>query len=189
MSNEALISNPSSSPVIAIADFATDFSTGAPATPANNMGLSGVPTQVQMDIGAVAASGGSRESAKFDFGASRPVLYRLDVCMEFALAVTVGGSVNFRIGASNNSTAANGNPGGLTGVDAAYVQEDDLLAQMHYVGSLSCDDGNVVQKGFVGFYEPTARYGILVMTNSANQAVATVVDEAHFVLTPVTFGT
>ncbi len=59
----------------------------APATAANSL-IIGTPTDVQMDLTGVAATGGARESAKADLGAIRDVEYYVDACLQFESAPT-----------------------------------------------------------------------------------------------------
>ena len=89
------------------ADHATDFGS-APATAANSL-IIGTPTDVQMDLTGVAATGGARESAKADLGAIRDVQYYIDACLEFESAPTDGGTVDFYWGSSPSGTAGTGN--------------------------------------------------------------------------------
>jgi len=186
MSNESLIKNFGN--LFLFADTDTDFSTQAPGTAANNMLLSGLSiTNGQIDTTSLAASGSARESDKVDFSAARPALYIVDACVEFAASVTAGGTVDFYIAPSNNSTAANGNAGNTTGSDAAYTDESSLLGQMVFVGSLTCDDNGATQKGRVGIYNPLAQYGILVIVNNCDQNFNTDAAETHTVFVPAVY--
>ena len=169
------------------ADHGTDFG-AAPATAANSL-LRGTQTDVQIDLTGVAASGGARQSAKTaDLGSTRPMRYRVDACIEFETAPTDGGTVDLYWGGSPSATAGTGNPAGCTGSDAAFTDTSGNLAQMTYIGSLSCRN-NVVNIGFVGWLIPEHQYGILVVVNNADQALrstATAMDETHIVFQPIT---
>jgi hypothetical protein len=187
MANEVLVSNPT--PQLLFADHATDFG-AAPATAANSL-IIGTPTDVQIDLTGVAASGGARQSTKTaDIGATRDVLFRVNACLEFETAPTDGGSVAFYWGESPSSTAGTGNPAGLSGTDAAFTDTAGNLGQLQYIGQLKVRN-NVVNIGQVGTFIPYHRYGVLVVVNNADQALrstATAMDETHITLTPVTYG-
>lgn len=167
------------------ADHATDFG-AAPTTAANSL-IIGTPTDVQMDLTNLAASGGARESAKFDFGATWAGLHSVDACIEFETAPTDGETVDFWIAFSPSSTAGTGNPGSLTGADAAYTETDGKLGQMRFVGSLPLEN-DVINIGHVGTFTPLHRYGILVIENNGStnfRSTATAMDETHIIITEV----
>lgn len=186
MSNEALILNDVSvTPQILFADHATDFGS-APATAANSLIL-GTATDCQIDTTSLAASGGSRQSAKFDFGASRAPLYRLDACVELATTGVDNEFIDFYLGGSPSGTAGTGNPAGLTGSDAAFTETDGLLGKLQKIGPLWVHAATLII-GYVGLVVPQHRYGILVVENSCADAFAATVDEIHFTLTPITYG-
>lgn len=165
------------------ADHATDFG-AAPATAVNSL-IVGTPTDVQLDLGSVAVDG-SRQSAKFDFGATRPPLYRVDACIETASAASDGDAVDMWIGGSPSATAGTGNPAGLTGSDAAWTWALGAEMQLINIGSLIMQ-ASATNIGFVGFVRPTHRYGILVVRNKGTAAFATTADEIHITLTPVEY--
>ena len=168
------------------ADHATDFG-AAPATAANSLIIS-TPTDVQIDLTGVAASGGARQSAKTaDLGAVRAGLYIVRACLEFEAAPSDGDQVNFYWAGSPSATAGTGNPAGLTGSDAAFTDTPGLLLQMQHIGPLSCRN-NVICIGAVGYIVEPDRYGILVVVNNADQALrstATAMDETHITVTPI----
>ena len=172
------------------ADHGTDFG-AAPATAGNSL-IIGSPTDVQIDLTGVAASGGARQSAKSgDLGATRDFIIRVDACLEFETAPTDGENVDFYWAGSPSSTAATGNGGGVTGSDSAYTDTSGTLAELTYIGSLICRN-NVICIGEVGVFVPYHRYGSLVVVNNADQALrstATAMDETHITLTPITYGT
>lgn len=183
MSNESLIKNFGN--IFLFADTNTDFISQAPGTAANSMILTGFSlTNVQLDTTSLAASGGAQQSAKVDFGSARPAKFIFDACIEFAAAVTAGGTVDFYLAPSNASTAATGNAGNTTGSDTAYTDETSLLGQMVFIGSLPCDDNSATQKGRIGIYVPDARYGNLVVLNNTSQNFNTDAVETHIVATP-----
>ena len=165
------------------ADHATDFG-AAPATAANSL-VVGTPVDVQMDLTSLAASGGGHQSAKTaDLGVSRDHLFRVDACIEFAVAPTDGNTVDFYWASSPSATAGTGNPTDITGTDAAYVDTSGLLSQLTYIGSLSCSADTVVI-GEVGIFTPFHRYGSLVVINNAAQAFGAAMDETHISVMPI----
>jgi hypothetical protein len=182
MASEALIKYGTQ---LLFADHATDFG-AAPATAANSLIL-GTPVDVQMDLTGVAASGGARHSAKTaDLGTVRPPYMRVDACIEFETAPADNGRVDFYWAGSPSATAANGNPGGVTGSDAAFTDTPGNLSQMTYIGALVVRN-NVINIGEVGLFTPFHRYGSLVIVNNTNQAfrsTATAADETHITVTP-----
>ena len=175
----------------------TDFSSNAPADTAFDLGIpsSDRITAVDIDMTSLAASGGYRQSDKFDFGAIRAPFYRLDACLEFATQQVDGENVNMYLGGTGNSTAGDGNPAHLTGVDGDWTEADGLLAQLQYWGSLTldADPGSLLteflSKGKVGILVPDARQGILVVGNLAADAFQSAMDNSYLLATPMTYGT
>lgn len=167
------------------ADHATDFG-AAPATAANSL-IQGAPTDVDIDLTGVAAAGGARESDKLDLTTPWGARWSLDACVEFETAPSDGDTVEFYWAPSPNTTAATGNVGGLTGVDAAFTDTVGNLGQMVFVGSLLVRN-NVINIGHIGIISPPYQYGILLVVNNADQAfrsTATAMDETHIVLTEI----
>lgn len=165
------------------ADHATDFG-AAPATAANSL-IIGTPTDVQIDLTGVAASGGARESAKGDLTTPWASKWAVHACLEFETAPTDDGAVHFYWGASPSSTAGTGNPGGLTGADAAFTDTPGNLGQMQRIGSLIVRN-NVINIGKVGAFTPHFQYGTLVVVNLTDQnlrSTATAMDETHITMT------
>lgn len=183
MANEILLKDGTQ---LLFADHATDFG-AAPATAANSL-IIGTPTDVQLDLTGVAATGGARESTKSaDLGATHAQQYSVAACLEFETAPADGGGVDFYWAQSPNSTAGTGNPGGTTGSDAAFTDTVGNLGQMQYIGRLSARN-NVINIGAVGVFTPMFRYGMLVVVNNASTALrstATAMDETHIVMTPM----
>lgn len=168
------------------ADHSGDFG-AAPTTGANSL-IIGTPTDVQVDLTGIAASGGARQSAKTaDLGATRAPLYRVDACIEFETAPSDGDQVDFYWCNSPSATAGTGNAAGLSGTDSAFTDTQGNLAELSYVGSLSVRN-NVIAIGEVGILVPYHRYGMLVIVNNADQSLrstATAMDETHITLTPI----
>ena len=98
-----------------------------------------------------------------------------------------GETVDFYWAASPSPTAGVGNPGGVTGSDAAYTDTSGLLGQLAYIGSLTTSTA-LLATGLVGFCQPTHRYGsLVVINNSAADTLHTAMDETHITFTPVTY--
>ncbi|MGI9297086.1 MAG: hypothetical protein ACR2QC_04210 [Gammaproteobacteria bacterium] len=179
MANEVLVKHGAQ---LLFADHATDFGS-APATAANSL-IIGTPTNVQIDLTGVAASGGARQAAKADLTTPRALRWSVSACLEFETAPADGGEVGFFWASSPSSTAGTGNPGGTTGSDAAFTDTDGNLGQMQYIGSLYVRN-NVINIGFVGIFVPQFQYGNLVIVNRASTALrstATAMDETHIVM-------
>lgn len=166
------------------ADHATDFG-AAPATAANSL-IIGAPTDVQIDMTGL-ATGGAREAAKADLTTPRAALWTVDACLEFESAPADGGVVDFYWGASPSTTAATGNPAGLTGSDAAFTDTVGNLGQMQFIGAMTLRN-NVINIGHVGIFSPAYQYGILLLVNNGTTAfrsTATAMDETHIVMTEI----
>lgn len=170
---------------ICFADHAGDFSPAA----ANSL-EQGAPTDVEMELLNL-ADDAARESDKFDFGANRAARYSCMACLEWQVAApATGTTVDFFIGFSPDVTALNGNPGYLTGSDAAYAggpaTVDEGLAQLEYIGSMILSADVEFQIAYIGTLVPRERYGILVTVNRGGQVLCDTDDiETHTVLTPI----
>lgn len=170
---------------LSFADHAGDFAPGTGTSLEQ-----GTPTDVQLALANV-ADAAARQSAKFDLGANRAERYSLMAALEWFTAPTTGERVDFYIGWSPDATAGDGNPGGLSGSDAAYDGGANLtlaegLAQLDYIGSFICGAFAGIQVADVGIAVPKERYGMLVVVNESNVALAATDDvECHAVLTPI----
>lgn len=165
------------------ADHAIDFG-AAPATPANSL-IIGTPTDVQLDLTGVAASGGARQSAKANLTTPWARQWLVMACLEFETAPTDGGTVEFYWAPSPSSTAGTGNPGGTTGSDAAFTDTTGNLGQMDLIGIMTVRN-NIINIGKVGVFIPSHQYGNLVVVNQASTALrstATAMDETHITMT------
>ena len=186
MSNEAIITN--NSGIYTSIVFGDWTTADVPATATHQMYDGNSVTQGQFDPGALATDA-FWQSVKIDFGATRAPLYRVDACIDFTgAAATVDETVDFYWAASSSSTAANGNATDITGTDATYVENDSLLAQLQYIGSLTCSADTIV-KGHVGFLVPSKRYGSLVVGNKNTTSFDSTPVETNIAFTPVSYGT
>lgn len=182
MANEVLLKTGTQ---LSFADHAGDFS------PAAGSSLEqGTPTDVQLSLASV-ADNAARQSAKFDLGATRAGYYHIIAAIEFAATPVAGDIVEFYIAWSPDATAANGNPGGVSGSDAAYAgyssNLDASLKQLDPVGMMvvTAQATTTVQVGLVGGFYPKERYGTLVVVNQAGAAVHSDDVECHVVFDPI----
>ncbi len=168
----------------------TDFpnsGVGPSTTAANDIriGSTSGATVAQLDLTVLAASGGARESDKVDLGAtSKGHRWMVNACLEHVATPALGGVVEFWWAASENATAASGNPGGLTGSDAGFTDDVGILGQMTFIGFLPMRV-NIINIGYVGEFTPPTRYGILVVINkdAATMFAAAAGDETHIIMT------
>ena len=148
---------------IVLAD-ATDYSPAA----ANNLGT----RTDQIDLTSLAA-GAARQGDKFDFGTEWDIQYSLSAAIEWASSPVDGESIDFYIAFSPDATAANANPGNVSGSDSAYTgyssDLNDSLSQLKYLGSMSAVANTSVQiQTQIITFVPTARYATLVVVNSSD---------------------
>lgn len=170
---------------ISFADHAGDFS----PTAANSL-EQGTPTDVQLSLASVADTA-ARQSAKVDLGATRAALYSVMAAFELAATPTAGEVIELYWAASPDSTAANGNPGGVSGSDAAYAGYSSNLAasvkQLLFIGSFICtvQVTTTVQIAYVGVFSPPERYGSLIVKNESGAAFHSDDVECHVVFNPI----
>lgn len=170
------------------ADHAGDFS----PTAANDLRVSSDgsnETDVQMILASL-ADGAARESDKCDLGAHFAREYHVRAAFEIAADPTAGDIIELYWAPSQDSTAANGNPGGVTGSDAAYTGYGTLseaVPQLIFIGAFVCssDATGTVQAGEVGRFAPPERYGTLVVKNESGAAFHSDDVESHVVFDPI----
>lgn len=137
------------------------------------------------------ANGAARQGAKADLGATRAKQYSVTVCVEMALSPASLASIDIYWAASPHATAATMNPGGCTGVDAAYTGTagdslDDSLPQLLYLGSISLtSDTDPVLHSQTFTLFPPHRYGMPVIDNNGGQAMHSDAIECFFAMTPI----
>ena len=170
---------------ICFADFDGDFSAAA----GTDLEVAGA-TQIEMNTASV-ADGAGVNSDKLDLGATRAPSYSVMAAIEFAASVVAGNTVDLYWAPSTQSTAANGNPGGVDGSDGAYTGTTgstvaESVLQLHYIGSfITTDDATTtVQVAYVGSFTPTERYGTLVLVNNSGVALHSDDVETHVVFNP-----
>jgi hypothetical protein len=113
-----------------------------------------------------------------------PELLEVTVGAKFQVAPTAGNECPIHLGFSSSATAGTDNPGGLTGVDAA-VGNADQLPLISDIGSLvlsnSLGTGTQLQKFWV---RPLAEYVIPVFQNSSGQTTTNVNGETSITIRP-----
>jgi hypothetical protein len=155
--------------------------------------VSGLVRTDQIDLTSLAAAA-ARQGAKADLGATRAAKYNVLVAVEFVAAsgTLSGESVDLYLAWSPITTAANANPGGVSGSDAAYTGTAgdslaDSLKQLERVGSLitTTDNTTVVQYQKVGEIFATGRYVSPVLVNNATGAFVADAVEMYIALEPI----
>jgi hypothetical protein len=152
----------------------------------------GSPTAVQMALASL-ANGAARQSAKATLDATYlPDLVVASAVLEFAATPTAGNGFRVYWAPSNSSTAGTGNPGGVSGSDAAYTgyssNLDPSLRHLVFVGriAVTAQATATVQviRNFASFV-PGSRYGSLVVVNDSGAAIHSDDVECHITLDPV----
>jgi len=170
---------------LSFADHAGDF---AP-TAANDL-EQGTPTNVQLALASVGDTA-ARQSAKADLGATRAASYTVMAALELAATPTAGDLIELYWAPSPDPTAANGNPGGVSGSDAAYSGYSSNLAdsvrQLMRIGAFVCtaQATATVQVSYCGRFSPPERYGSLIVKNESGAAFHSDDVECHIVFDPV----
>ncbi len=187
MANKALIQELDGTPAQITLRDATDF---APAAANDLRHASAVDVEVQLDFTSV-ADGAARQSAKFDFGENRAREYWVRAALEFAATPTAGDVVYIYLAPSQHATAANGNPGGVSGSDSAYSGYSSNMAasalQLLLIGVFVCtaQATGTVQQAMCGRFSPPERYGTVVLRNESNAALHSDAVEMHITLDPI----
>lgn len=137
--------------------------------------LTGTRT-AQINLTSIAAAA-YRQSDKFDFGATAPREWMCRAAFQPTSAPTAYGVVEVFIGFSDNATAANNNPGNLSGADSAYVgygaaatDANEAIAQLTYLGNVVVSADSDIMVGEVGIFTPVLRYGMIVVRNGMSVA-------------------
>lgn len=163
----------------------------SPAAAGTNYTI-GTPTDVALTLNNL-ANGAGRQSAKVDLGAVRAARYEVLGCVDFTGETpTQGGRVDYYWLPSSSGTAGTGNVLGNSGLNAAAPGSAlgsatlaDMIAVAQYIGSLYVHDGASVQNGFVGIFEPSSRYGQLLVVNNSGDTFEQDDVEAHQVMNPI----
>ena len=123
----------------------------------------------------------ARQCAKVDLvvsAALMPTRFDVDMSLEFATVPGDDKSVDLYVGFSHHATAATGNPGGLSGVDAAYAGTTggtltEGLLQLIHLGRFhpQNDEDPVVQQQQTGSFVAEGRYAMFVVVNNSGVAL------------------
>lgn len=165
----------------------TDFS---PTTANDLRHASATDTEVQIDLTSL-ADAAARQSDKVDLGENRAPAYKVRCAFELAATPTAGEVIELYWAPSQHATAANGNPGGVSGSDSAYSGYSSNLAdsvkQLDLIGVFVCtaQATSTVQVGEVGVFQPTERHGSLVVKNESGAAFHSDAVEHHIVFDPI----
>lgn len=163
------------------ADSGSDYTIGTPS-PDVALTLAGV------------LDGEGRQSAKVDLGEKRPAAYEVLGCVDFTGETPDAvGRVDYYWAPSTNATQANGNVAANSGADAdapdgalGSITLAEFLLQCQFIGTLSTHDGGSVQCGLVSErFEPSSRYGQLIVVNESGVAFEGDDVEAHQVFNPI----
>lgn len=189
MVNKLLITQQDGTPKsIVFADHGGDFGPAA----ANDLrdAVAGNRTNGQIATTGL-TDGAARQSNKVDLGEDYAQAYEVRGAIEFAATPVTGDIVEFYWAPSQSSTAANANPGGVSGADAAYAgyssNLDESVLQLEYIGAfvVTVQVTTVVQIADIGVFSPTERYGTLVIKNESAAAFHSDDVETHVVLDPI----
>ncbi len=135
--------------------------------------------------------GAARQGAQVDLGATRAARYAITVAIEYDVAPTSGDVCSIWWASSPNATAADANPGGISGSDAAYTGTSgdslaDSILQLTLIGNLICTSDLAPNVQFQTFmFSPEHRFGMPVVFNEADQALEGDAIEMGVLLTPI----
>jgi len=145
--------------------------------PTAGVGLTGVEDTDFTFLNFLTATLG--QSVKFSFSTPWGRRWRVVSGLEFIAAPTAGLTVDFYIGYSDSATAANENPGNLSGAAGAYqgyggdaASGIEALLQLYYIGSLICTADIAIQVAEIGIITPLADNACLVIHNQSGQTIA-----------------
>jgi len=169
------------------------FNDSSVYVPLNALGsielLSPTAIDVEMNLIAVADTE-AYGSAKADLTANRALAYSVIAALEMAATPTTGEPVNFYWAPSPASVPGDGNPGYVSGLDADYTGTPATLAEglalLQYIGTLICTADAAVQVGVINpKFEPSERYGTLIVENQSGAVIATDAVETAVAFTPI----
>lgn len=154
--------------------------------------ISGLVQTHQLDLTSL-ADAAARQGAKADLGATRARKYAVLIAIEFDVAPASGEVVEVYWAGSPSATAANANPGGTSGADAAYIGTpgdslDDSVLQLRWLGNLVCTLDAATQVQYMALSDlegEIPRYGMPVIKNEGGQAFEGDAVEMYFALIPL----
>jgi hypothetical protein len=145
----------------------------------------------QLDLTGL-TNGAARQGAQGDLGETRARQWSVTLNVEINVAPVSATTVDVYWAPSADSVPASGNPGGITGSDAAYTGTagdslDDSLKQLDFLGSLICtaDIHPAEQHQLVSVYRPPTRYGSPVVYNKSGQAMVPDAFHAYILFQPI----
>jgi len=160
-------------------------------SPTAGASLTGTRTH-QLNLTGLVA-GAYRQSAKFDMGATRAQRYFCRAAIEPASAPAAGGAVEVFLGLSDNATAANNNPGNLSGADAAYTgygaaatDATECIGQLTRIGQVIASADADIMVSTLGVFIPYLRYGMIVVRNGFSVNLGADAVEMSVQLFPIT---
>jgi hypothetical protein len=156
-------------------------------TPGTALVWKNVSGDFAMNLKALANPGireGSKSSTLVDGTKGFPEILEIVAETKLQVAPTAGNECPIYLGFSSSATAGTLNPGGLTGVDAA-VGNADQLPQLVFAGSLVLSNalGTGVQRQRFEV-RPKAEYVIPVFQNSSGQSTTNVDGETSISIRP-----
>jgi hypothetical protein len=136
------------------------------------------------------ANGSGRQGAKsatlIDGTKGLPEL--LEVLFQSAVtsAAANGKAVELYLGESDDATAGNANPGGLSGADGAWTNASELRGQLNYLGAiiLSNATGTGLQVARFNYWLTAAAYICPAVYNDAGVALSGTAGNHKIVVTP-----
>lgn len=140
------------------------------------------------------AANAYRQSEKADFGATPVDSWFVQGAFTPTSAPAAYGIVEVFIGYSSSATAANNNPGNLSGSDAAYTgyggaatdADEMVYGELERIGSVMASADADTFVGDVGIVVPKQRYFCIVVRNSLSVALSATVTQMGVYLTPIT---
>jgi hypothetical protein len=124
------------------------------------------------------ASGAARQGAKGDLGGARADLWAVRVTVAMGAAPTNGRAIEIYWSSSTSATVGADNTGACTGTDAAWTGTAGgglatTKLQLQLIGIMPMtNDGSGVTQIWEGVFSPTERYGMPVIVNTTDQALA-----------------
>ena len=191
MANKVLLAEMDGTPKqICFADHATDFNAPTAANDLRKTTDGSQESDCQLLLETL-ANAAYRQSTKVDLGADRARRYAVRAAIEFAATPTAGNTVEFYWAPSHSATAGTGNPGGVSGADSAYTGYSSNAAaaikQLQLIGIMvvTAQATGTVQIAECGEFEPSERYGSLVVLNNSGAALHSDSAEINIVFDPI----
>lgn len=132
-----------------------------------------------------AAREGAKSATLVDSTLGMPELLECLIQSSVGAAATTGKELEVWFGESDSAIVGTGNPGGLTGADAAVTSPDEKKTQCYFGGGLAFSNalGTAIQRQRF-LYFPTAPYIIPLHVNKTGQALGSTASDHKLVVTP-----